>query len=90
VPCANLQATLNFYTQVLPYKHLSHLDHRTPSGDIFAVIVSQPSTQNAERADQQRGWDLLVFAGESRAGLGDWAKKLDEAGVKRSKIFHGI
>lgn len=82
---------------MLPFKHLTHLDHYTPDHELFAVVFTHEETKlmvelryNPEQASAQKGWDPITWGVQGPADLESWAQWLDTKGVKRSRVFTGV
>ncbi|KAJ6468555.1 Glyoxalase/Bleomycin resistance protein/Dihydroxybiphenyl dioxygenase [Mycena vitilis] len=98
LPTSSLPAKLEFYTSVLPFTHLAHLDHRhAGSGTLFAVILQHPQTAvvlelrlHPAQAIAQRGWDAITWSVETRADLESWRAWLVSQGVSCSRVLKGF
>lgn len=84
----------DFYTTVLGFAKMPQFDHKTASGELFAVICQhEPSKQlveirkNPEQAIKQKHWDPITWSVETRDDLDRWISWFDQHNVKHSEIF---
>ncbi|KAJ6488871.1 Glyoxalase/Bleomycin resistance protein/Dihydroxybiphenyl dioxygenase [Mycena sanguinolenta] len=98
IPTSSISDKLAFYTSVLRFTHLPHLDHKhAGSGDVFAVLIQHPQTGllvelrlNGAQAEKQRGWDAVTWSVETRADLETWRARLVANGVECSRVLKGF
>ncbi|KAJ7767031.1 hypothetical protein DFH07DRAFT_808979 [Mycena maculata] len=98
IPTNSILTKLEFYTRILPFKHLAHFDHRrADSGEIFGVIIQHAPTDllielrlNPAHAAAQRGWDAITWSVETRKDLEMWREWLVSKGVECSKVLKGF
>ena len=96
-PVADIQRSTQFYEHVFAAKRIAEHDHRTRTGDLFAVILDVPGagTQLQLRIDPdaaraQRGWNPVAFSTKSVADLERLIAHLDEHHVSHSAVLTGI
>ncbi|OQO09836.1 hypothetical protein B0A48_04188 [Cryoendolithus antarcticus] len=94
---SNIVTTSAFYVDILGFTRIPEFDHRTPSGDLFAVICKHPSIPtmleirlNAEQATRHQTWDPVTWSVETRADLEKWATWLALKDVKCSKVLTAL
>jgi len=97
LPAKDIRKTLEFYTTVFPFTPCPEWDHRTPEGDLFAVMFKYEPTglivevrKNEKQAEAQQGWDPITWSVESRADLDEWKAKFEKEGINHSKVFTGL
>ncbi|KAJ7110635.1 hypothetical protein C8R44DRAFT_261851 [Mycena epipterygia] len=97
LPTHSIAAKLAFYTTVLPFVHLPHLDHRHPSGELFGVLLQHTPTDllielrhNPTQATAQRGWDVITWSVKTHADLETWRAWLVSKGVECSRVLKGF
>ncbi|KAJ7698346.1 hypothetical protein B0H17DRAFT_978360 [Mycena rosella] len=97
-PTSSIAAKLAFYTTVLAFTHLPHMDHRRPgTGELFGVLLQHAPTallvelrHNPAQAAAQRGWDAVTWSVETRRDLETWRSWLNKKGVECSRVLKGI
>jgi catechol 2,3-dioxygenase-like lactoylglutathione lyase family enzyme len=69
-PVASLERAEEFYTRALGARRLAELDHRSPAGTLYAVILEVPGLgtvlelrHNETQAAAQQGFDLVRAPG---------------------------
>lgn len=97
LPASDIRKTEAFYTQILPFESCPELDHYTPDGKLFAVLLTYKPAglmleirHNPEQAKIQKGWDPVTWGVDSRKDLEEWGAWFDEKGVSHSKVLTGM
>jgi catechol 2,3-dioxygenase-like lactoylglutathione lyase family enzyme len=94
---SNVLATQKFYTSILSFTPLPQFNHYTPDHKLFAVMFAHQATNtiiearySPSRAALEKGWDPITWAVSKRADLDEWAKWLDQGGIRHSKVIKAI
>lgn len=97
LPTNSLRASVEFYTQILPFTLLPEYNHYTASHQIYAQILShKPSNTLLElryaplQAATQKGWDPVTWGVGTKEDLERWASWCDAKGIKRSRVLMGV
>jgi catechol 2,3-dioxygenase-like lactoylglutathione lyase family enzyme len=97
LPSSDIRKTAAFYTDILPFTPAPQWDHRTPDGELFAVMFTHEPTglvvevrKHDDHAEAQRGWDPITWSVNSRNDLEEWAAWFDENKVRHSKVLTGL
>ncbi len=95
-PVASLQRAEEFYARALGARRLAELDHRTPGGTLFAVILEVPGLgtvlelrHNETQAAAHLGFDPVTLRVTTRAELSTWCEHLDRQGIRHSPLLAG-
>lgn len=97
LPATNVDQTLAFYTNHLPFTHLTALDHiDEDTGAIYAKILThEPSLttieirDNPAQAAKEHGWDPVTWAVQGREDLQQWRGYFESVGVACSRVLIG-
>jgi catechol 2,3-dioxygenase-like lactoylglutathione lyase family enzyme len=94
---ADLERSARFYETVFGAKWLTELDHFTPQGVLFAIILDFPGlgTQLQLKLDPaaaaaQRGTNPVAFLVDTLAQLHSYVRELDALKVAHSPVLNGL
>lgn len=94
--CSNLQATHDFYTDVLGFSAVPQFTHRTKDNTVYAFNLRGPANImvevriNPTQAQAQKGWDPITWMVKTQSDLEDWLRYFDRKGVKHSRVLKGV
>jgi len=96
-PVADLMRSLSFYENAFGARRQAHLDHRWPSGELFAVAleIDRLGTvlelrADASAAQAQKGFDPVTLSVGGREDLEAWRAHFDALGLEHSPILTGF
>jgi catechol-2,3-dioxygenase len=97
LPSKDIIATQSFYTKILGFTALPQYNHYTADKKLFAVLFQHPTTKvilearyAPELAEEEKKWDPITWAVNTREDLQAWGRWFDENNVKRSSILKGL
>jgi catechol 2,3-dioxygenase-like lactoylglutathione lyase family enzyme len=96
IPVSDLERSLTFYEKALGASRIEALDHRHPSGEIYAYITDVPNLGtklelrlNAEAAKAMRGFDPVTLGVEGRSDVEEWVAHLTAHEISNSGMMVG-
>jgi catechol 2,3-dioxygenase-like lactoylglutathione lyase family enzyme len=94
---ADLARSLMFYEQALGARRVAALDHRWPSGELFAYVLTVEGLGthlelrlSPELAERERGLDIITLAVRGREDLLRWDAHLTSFDVAHSPVLTGL
>jgi quinol monooxygenase YgiN len=91
LPVTDLERSTQWYSDVLGARRLTELDHRSPDGTLFAVILDVPGMEgkvelrlDPATAVALKGYDFLTMTIDDRPALDAWIARLDALGIPHS------